>query len=257
MGTAARPAARAAIRPAARATAAAAAFAIGLILTGCDPGAQPAPSATTAPPGPAPTPTEPTPTPTGSTDPTATSTPSETAGTAFETQNGTMRLQVPEGWTVDDQSHLTTDHIGRPVWDNSVGFRSPSGTEVGYYDGFGSNVGFFHTDYAIVEQRPTADDRLTAMSWWIRDADRYFVHAGVTAESSEGLEPIPELFLPGLERNHRLTMLLLGDDQPTVASEAEAEALLRGADVLEALDVMATLELTGVPYDAMPPGVEP
>ena len=175
----------------------------------------------------------------------------------FETQNGTMRLQLPEGWTVLDNSRLTMDFEGDPWWENTVGFTSPSGTEITYYDGFGDSAGFLSSDFGIVEERAMDIEGVSAMSWWVRAADRWFVHAAVARRSQEGLEPIPLFGLPDVERTHTCTMLLLGDDQAAVGSQAEAEQLLGSAPVLEALDVMATLELTGVDPSTMPAGVEP
>lgn len=176
----------------------------------------------------------------------------------FETQNGTMRIPVPEGWTVHDGSRLGTDLSGRPSWENSIDFRSPSGTSVGYYDGFGAFEGFFHTDFGVVEQRPTQlGHGIVAMSWWVHDSGRYFVFAGLAAPSSIGAEPVTELSIPDAERNHRFLMLLLDDDQPSVAGRAEAEQLLGSDEVVEALEMMAEVELIPLDASAMPPGVEP
>ena len=63
--------------------------------------------------------------------------------------------------------------------------------------------------------------------------------------------------MPGAERNHRFLVLLLGDSQPSVASQAEAEQLLRSPEVIEALEMMAQIEFIPRDADAMPPGVEP
>lgn len=233
-------------------------------LVGCGPSAPTAPTETDGTPTPtatsaAPSPTAsatPAPTPAPSSTPTEPA-PSATAGQMFETQNGTMRLPLPDGWTVDDQSRLGTDLSGRPQWENSVGFRSPSGTELQYYDGFGALAGFHRTEFGVVEQRPTGIGQgIGATSWWVREG-RYFLYAGLTQPSSIGAEPVTELSMPGVDRNHRFTMLLLGESAPAVESEAEAEEVLGGPDVLEALEVMAGLELTGVDGSAMPPGVEP
>lgn len=254
-------------RPAARFAAATALLAAGAILVGCGPQAPPAPtestatSTPTASATPTPTPTR-TPTPTSAPTPAPTATPAptpgETTGEVFETQNGTMRIPVPEGWTVHDASRLGTDLSGRPSWENSIDFRSPSGTSAGYYDGFGAREGFIHTDFGIVEQRPTqAGHGIVAMSWWVHDSDRYFIAAGLTQPSSIGAEPVTELSVPGAERNHRFLVLLLGDSQPSVASQAEAEQLLRSPEVIEALEMMAQIEFIPRDADAMPPGVEP
>ncbi len=249
-------------------TAAVAALAATTILVACGPTATTAPTASDAPPtvsetAPAPTATSAPPSASASAAPTsapsATPTPSEAAGELFETQNGTMRLRLPEGWTVHDVSRVSTDHRnGQVWWENMIGFTSPGGTELGYYDGYGGNVGFIRTDFAIVEEIPTdiASD-VAAMSWWVHDADRYFVYAGMATHSGEGTEPIPEFVMPGVERNHHFTVMLLGGSDPSVASRAEAEALLSSADVLEALELIATVELTGVDPSAMPPGVDP
>lgn len=258
-------------RPAAH-TAAAAMFAAATLLVGCGPTAPTAPTATDAVPTPtatSPTPT-PTPTPSASATPSPTPTPtvtatppepapSETTGQVFETQNGTMRLRLPEGWTVNDLSRISTDHRnGQVWWENSIAFTSPGGTEVGYYDGYGGNVGWIQTDFAIVQEIPTdiASD-VAAMSWWVHASDRYFVYAGMATHSGQGTEPIPEFVMPGVERNHHFTVRLGEESSPYVASQAEAEALLRSAEVVQALELIATVELTGVDPSSMPPGVEP
>ncbi|ROR65360.1 hypothetical protein [Agrococcus jenensis] len=257
-----------ATRPSARAVGAAAALAAAVLLVGCGPDVPTAPSETAATPSPAvetarPTPVEPTPTgsvtpaPTITPAPTSTPMPTEMASSTFETQNGTMRLQLPEGWTVLDNSRLTMDFDGDPWWENTVGFTSPSGTDITYYDGFGDSAGYLNADFGIVEERAMDIAGTKAMSWWVHAADRWFVHAGVARPSQEGLEPIPSFGLPDVERTHTCTVLLLGDDQAAVGSRAEAEQLLSSAPVLEALDVMATLELTGVDPSTMPAGVEP
>lgn len=171
-----------------RGAAAAALLAAAVALVGCGPSAPtvptatdatPSPTATSVPPSPtaSATPT-PTPTPTSTSTPTPTAAPSETAGQVFETQNGTMRLPLPDGWTVDDQSRLGTDLSGRPQWENSIGFRSPGGTELQYYDGFGALAGFHRTEFGVVEQRTTdIGHGIAAMSWWVHDG-RYFVQIG-------------------------------------------------------------------------------
>lgn len=255
-------------RPTARAVGAATALAVGMTLTGCGPDAPAAPSGSSSAPSPSPalTPTpaatSAAPTPTASATPTstppaATPAPTQAAGQTFETQNGTMRLQLPPGWTIRDESRLSTDFEGDPWWENSVAFVSPAGTELGYYDGFGDSAGFFHTDFRIVEERPMRVQGAAAMSWWVHDSDRWFVHAAVAQTPREEMEPVPLFGFPGVDRTHTFTMLLLGDDQPWVGSQAEAEQLLTSPAVLEALDVMATLELTGVDPSTLPPGVEP
>ncbi len=252
-------------RPTARVVGAAVAIAVGMTLAGCGPAAPDAPSATTSRPTPTgtsatPTPTasaSPTPTASAAPSPTGTPRPTEATGQTFETQNGTMRVQLPAGWTVDDGSRLTEDFEGDPWWENSVGFTSPSGTELAYYDGFGDSAGFFRTDFGVVEERALDLDGVAAMSWWVHDSGRWFVHAAVARPPREGLEPIPLFGLPDIDRTHTFTMLLLDDDQAAVGSRAEAEQLLGSAAVVEALDVMATLELTGVDPSTLPPGVEP
>lgn len=245
----------------ARAAAVAALLAAGVALVGCTPTAPTAPSATDAEPTPTATSEEPSPTASATTSatPSATPTATETHGRPFETQNGTMRLLVPDGWTISDQSRRSTDHRnGQDWWENSVGFTSPDGLELDYYDGYGGNAGFIRTDFAIVEEIPTeiASD-IAAMSWWVHDYDLYSVHAGMATHSGEGTEPIPEFVMPGVERNHTFTVVLSEEGDPSVATQAEAEALLRGADIAEALELIASVELTGVDPSALPPGVEP
>lgn len=257
-------------RPAARSAALTALLAAAAILVGCGPQAPPAPSESQASPTPSATSEEPTPTPTASATASATPTPAPTAtlaptasptrptGQVFETQNGTMRIPVPEGWTVHDGSRLGTDLSGRPSWENAIDFTSPSGTSVGYYDGFGAREGFIQTDFGVVEQRPTqAGHGIVAMSWWVHASGQYFVAAGLTQPSSIGAEPVTELSVPGSERNHRFLVLLLDDDQPAVASQAEAEQLLGSPEVIEALEMMSRIEIIPRESSAMPPGVEP
>jgi hypothetical protein len=246
---------------AAQAVAAAAMVAAATLLVGCSPTAPTAPTASDATPTPTGTSAPPSPSASATPTPTASPTPtsSETAGQLFETQNGTMRLRLPEGWTANDLSRVSTDHRnGQVWWENMIAFTSPSGTELDYYDGYGGNVGFIRTDFTIVEELPTeiASD-VAAMSWWVHDYDQYFVYAGMATHSGEGTEPIPEFVMPGVERNHHFTVVLHEESDPSVASQAEAEALLSSAEIVEALELIATVELTGVDPSSMPPGVEP
>lgn len=248
-------------RPHARATAVAALLAAGIVLVGCTPTPPNAPSASDGEPTPSATSAAPSPTASATPSATATATPTATEAEErlFETQNGTMRLRLPEGWTVSDQSRLSTDgRSGQVWWENMIGFTSPGGLELDYYDGFGGNAGFIRTDFAIVEELPSeiASD-VAAMSWWVHDFDRYFVYAGMATHSGEGTEPIPEFVLPGVERNHHFTVVLSDESDPAVATQAEAEELLGGADIAEALELIAAVQLTGVDPSALPPGVEP
>jgi hypothetical protein len=175
----------------------------------------------------------------------------DAAGETFETQNGTMRVALPAGWSVRDTSGEVTNHDGRTQWDNSVRFTSPDGTAVSYYDGYGSDVGAIDT-WGEVERIEMADG-LAAVTWWEQREGGVVARIALTSQP-EGSPPFPWAQLDGVNRNHS-AMLRTSDepgDERLFASVAEAERFLAGAPAQAALELIAAIELEPVDQYAMP-----
>ncbi|GAA3608250.1 hypothetical protein [Agrococcus terreus] len=197
-------------------------------------------------------------TPTAAPASTPTATPTATPEEqSFETQNGTMRIRIPAGWTVEDRSGLVVNHDGRQQWDNAVRFTAPTGEVLGYYDGYMSDTGVASTEHGVVDERPIADG-VVATAWWERYEDGPY-RAFVSLQPGQGAPAASALVGAGdANRGHSLILRsdVIGYDAPSYASQAEAEAALSTPEVQRALDIMSTLELTGVDQYAMPEGVE-
>lgn len=177
---------------------------------------------------------------------------------SFETQNGTMRIRIPADWTVeDDGSGLVVNHDSRQQWDNAVRFTAPSGERLAYYDGYMSDTGVASAEHGVVDERPIADG-VVATAWWERYEDGPY-RAFVSLQTGQGVPTASTLVRSGeANRGHSLVLWsdATGYDAPTYATEAEAEAALSTPEVQRALDIMSTLELTGVDQYALPEGVE-
>lgn len=214
-----------------------------VVLAGCAAGSlDPDPESVGQPPSASPTPSStPEPTP----EPSAT-------GTTFTTQNGTASITLPEGWTVVDSSRLVAqNHRGLPQWDNVLQLLDADGaSRASYYDGYGSDVGAA-VDTGVVRSLPMAG-ATTAVAWWSHDplSGTWFATAAVVTDPDD---PTTTVLSPVEGR-----LLAFGADlsaAPECASivdEATAVACLESPAIAETLAVLATLELTDVPWDAMP-----
>ncbi|SDR99534.1 hypothetical protein [Agrococcus carbonis] len=175
----------------------------------------------------------------------------EAAGETFETQNGTMRVTLPAGWSARDRSGEVTNHDGRTQWDNHVRFTGPDGTQVRYYDGYASDVGALDA-WGEVERIEMADG-LAAVAWWEQREGGVVARVALTSQT-EGSPPFPWAQLDGVNRNH--SAMLLTSDEPggerLFGSVAAAERFLESAPARAALEVIAAIELVPVDQYAMP-----
>ncbi|MFC7432178.1 MULTISPECIES: hypothetical protein [unclassified Agrococcus] len=189
---------------------------------------------------------EPTPTPEPSPEP-----------TRFTTQNGTASFLVPDGWTVEDTSLLDPlSAHGGPVWQNSVALLDADGVRRATYgDGYSDDVGAAD-ERELVRSIPMAHG-LHAAAWWSSTLDGEMWLA--TATVVHDLESPGTSFLAdGLDRLHHFGAdLSTVPECASVVDEASAVACLEAPGTTVALELLATLELVAVPWDAMPEGVDP
>ncbi|MGM1030666.1 MAG: hypothetical protein ACQEWM_12480 [Actinomycetota bacterium] len=220
------------------------------------------PSTTAAPDLPVPTSSESaTPAPTPTTAPSAeTGTPGTASRPAaaielvgFETQNGSMRIQVPTSWEVHDASEAVAHWEGQWRWDNEVTFSVGDGSTLWYWDGAPDNVGPAPLEQHVVEQI-AMDQGLAATAWWDRYDDETY---DATVAVVSGGPSYSNSFM--LDTSPRLHFLTYGpaQEQRRFTSREAAEAYLESDAVALALDVMATLKVIAtsevLPEDA---GVE-
>ncbi|MGY3127307.1 hypothetical protein ACVWW9_000806 [Agrococcus sp. UYP33] len=205
----------------------------------------------------------PTPSPTGESEPatTGTATPPQSAQPAaveaapaemvdFETQNGTLQLQVPSNWTVEDTSTIAMQGSGRQGWNNEVVFSPPTGGSLQYSDGYWGDTGPATIETRIVE-RIAIDRGLFAAAWWDRhEGGRYSVSVSIVGDVSE---PFHMFHVGEGKRLHGMGFFH-PDAQDGFDSRDAAEAYIGGPEVALALDVMASAAFTGED-DALPAGV--
>lgn len=192
--------------------------------------------------------------PTASPSPSAEPTPEPTT---FTTQNGTASFAVPAGWTVEDTSELDpVSNHGGPVWLNRVALVDADGTPRAHYgDGYADDVGAA-VERLVVQSLPMGDG-LHAAAWWSTagEGDVWHVEAAVVADlDAPSRTVVPE----GFDRLHAFTAdLAVVPECASVIDEASATACLEAPGTTEALELLATLELEALPWDAMPEGVDP
>ncbi len=244
-----------------RAAAAAALAAMTLLVAGCAPTAVgPTPTATAAATA-TPTPSA-APTATASVEPTSTATPTDPhAGwQEIATPNGTATFRIPPGWTAEVGGEEIA-YDGEQHWVNAVTVRSETGTiSAGYYDGPYDDVGAA-ASFGVVRSTPveTLDaEELAAAgdtdpvhlehhasAWWASGDGATFTAFAGLATRRVGDSPPGALVSDG----ERTVSLGVRED---FASEAEAVAWLESDDVAIVLEIVATLDLTGIPAPALP-----
>lgn len=208
-----------------------------------------------------PAPAEPQPTPTASATPVATPAETGTPGTAtppegavelvdFETRNGTMRLQIPAAWTVDDSSTVALGYDGFQRWDNSVSFTDPDGGHIWYSDGGADDVGAAASEQHVVE-RIDIGGGLAATAWWERYGDD--AYRAVVAVVGEAAPTSDSFMIDGSPRRHFLVFEHPDAGEAFPGRDA-AEAYLKSQAVTLALDVLATATFAAE-GEAMPAGV--
>ncbi|WP_413318019.1 hypothetical protein AA0Z99_12940 [Agrococcus sp. 1P02AA] len=225
-----------------------------LVLTGCG-GGEPAETsagaettagaeatapATTEPSGPAP-----------SSEAAAPPAGADASATAFETQTGTMTVQLPAGTGVEDASAENPAEGAR--WFNDVRFTLDSGVQLVYRDGMTVQQSAASGEFEIVEQR-TIDGDVTAIAMWIAESGGYvpYVFTGMLGDDGA-----PMLLFQGDDEDRSRGFLMLHDGEqpsPVVLESADEARAYLGASpaVEEALAVMETVELHEVPADAVP-----
>lgn len=177
--------------------------------------------------------------------------------TRFTTQNGTASFLVPDGWTIEDASLLDplSDH-GGPVWQNWVSLVDADGVRRATYgDGYSDDVGAAD-ERGLVRSIPMAHG-LHAAAWWspTLDGGSWLATATVTHDLES---PWTSFRAEGFDRLHSFAAdLSTVPECGSVVDEASAVACLEAPGTTEALELLATLELTAVPWDAMPEGVDP
>ncbi len=177
--------------------------------------------------------------------------------TTFTTQNGTASFLLPDGWTVEDTSEtdLVTNH-GGPAWQNWLTLLDADGTPRAHYgDGYADDVGAVAQTGTVQSIAMTSG--LHAAAWWSTsgEGDDWHVDAAVVADvTSPNRTVVPE----GFDRLHSFSADLAAVPEcASVTDEASAVACLEAPGTTEALELLATLELEPLPWDAMPAGVDP
>ncbi|WP_306233262.1 hypothetical protein [Agrococcus beijingensis] len=223
------------------------------------PSATPAPSATPTPS--APPRATPTPTPTPAPSPVATPAPTDAGepdASVFTTQNGTASFALPSGWSIVDNSVAMPNHDGAQQWFNQVGLVDEQGRELlQYTDGAIDDTGWIDPQWAVLDERPIAGElplaELRARAWWLISEGRApLVFAAVAQQSTAAEPPYASFFeVEGRIGFFRAELALL-DVCAAVIDIPAAEACLRSSETDELLDVLQTLELHDVPWNAMP-----
>ncbi|GAA2175299.1 hypothetical protein GCM10009846_24610 [Agrococcus versicolor] len=177
--------------------------------------------------------------------------------TTFTTRNGTAWFLLPDGWTVEDTSMLDPlSDRGGPVWQNQIVLRDAEGAErAAYADGYADDVGAA-MEVDVVRSIPMADG-LHAAAWWSTtgEGDVWHVHATVVQDLAQpGSTVRPE----GFDRLHSFSAGLASVPAcAAVVDEATAITCLESPGATDALELLATLDLAALPWDAMPDDVDP
>lgn len=168
--------------------------------------------------------------------------------TTIETLNGTMRMELPTGWSVADSSYSGPTLDGREDWSNILILTDPAGEiSLRYQDGHLDDVRGTPEWAGIFERRLLSNGFST--TWWIRDASgRFIPGAGLTGYGYGGSEMLE---VPNGRRLHSLAAQGSVFDEG-FATQTEVEAFLGSAEVEDILAIIATVELVPVDRYAMP-----
>lgn len=174
-------------------------------------------------------------------------------GTTFETQNGTLRVELPNGWIVDDASTALENYDQQMQWSNILTLQAPNGTTLRYYDGFGDATDSGWGDYEVVQTQETPTGQW-AIAYWRETI------LGVTADVvlgtiDESGQPLEHFMFDGTGRTHVMGMVPGNEVDQQFETEAEAEAFLASPAVQEAFAIVASVRLHPVPQYAMPDGL--
>lgn len=205
---------------------------------------------------------EPTPTPTPTATPTPTPSPTDPHADWQEiaTPNGTATFSIPPGFTAEVGGEEVA-YDGEQHWVNAITVRDETGTVTARYgDGPYDDVGAA-AESGVVRSTPIATldaEELAAAgdtnrsslehdasAWWTTgDGSTFTAHAGL-ATSPVG-ESAPASTITDGEGT--VSFGVRGE----FASEAEAVAWLESDEVTAVLEIVATLDLTGIPAPALP-----
>jgi hypothetical protein len=233
------------------------AMTIALTIGGCAAAPAAPPATPTAPSAAAPSPT---PTPAPAPTPTQTSTDPRADWQEIATPNGTATFSIPPGWTAEVGGEEIA-YDGEQHWVNSVTVRNETGTmSAGYYDGPYDDVGAA-ADFGVVRSTPVATlDAAELEAAGDTDSAHLEHHASAWWTSGDGATFTAYAGLARLSRADSRPVSPVGDGQRTVsfgvredfASEADAVAWLESDDVAAVLEIVATLDLTGIPAPVLP-----
>ncbi|WAC66766.1 hypothetical protein OVA14_03040 [Agrococcus sp. SL85] len=229
-----------------------------VLLAGCaQPAADPTEAPTTAPTSQAPAPTS-----ESSAAPTPTETDPQAVWQRIETPNGTASFRIPPGWSAEVDGE-EQEYDGETHWVNGIAIRDPDGSvRLSYWDGPGDGAGAV-ARFGIVSTERVAtlsedelaavdrDDRSvlehSASAWWDgNDTGDTWAHVALSHVAG-GDQPPTATVIDG-ER------LIDFSTRRDMASEEEAIAWLESAEAALLLDIIATLDLTGIPAPVLPEG---
>lgn len=168
------------------------------------------------------------------------------------TRNGTMSVELPNGWSIDDRSTFFENYDEHQQWSNLLLLTAPTGVTIGYYDGSGDATDGRWEHFEVVESIETPSGHL-AIAFW-RQTD-----SGVTADvilGSLGIggQPLDHVMHSGIGRTHAMGVGLGSGAAPRFPSVESARAFLDSAVAQEALSIIATVDLLPVPQYAIPAG---
>lgn len=177
----------------------------------------------------------------------------------FETRNGSATFTVPEGWSGVDESYVGVGTEPGDAWVNVIELER-DGVRVQYVDTL--QVGFLTSfepgDWGAVDARPVSGS-LVAQSYWSVDGGRYEPHVALTHVSQRAAHGFPAgtvstpVFATEGENSYRFEAdLSSAAGYRAFATEAEVVAFLQSPAVTAALELIASVELTGVDGHALP-----
>lgn len=173
-------------------------------------------------------------------------------GTTFTTQNGTASFVLPPGWSADDVSAVRKNHNGLAQWSNTIEIADDEGRPVLMYGDGPYDDASTPGDVTVVAELAVTDD-LSAAAWMIDSGERVALHAELADMTGEApFAPVPAV--EGRNAIFRVDLAQLDGCAEVVADAAAGQACLDSEAVIELLDVISTVELHAVPWDAMPEG---
>lgn len=177
---------------------------------------------------------------------------STTGATPYSTQNGTASFLLPEGWSADDVSAQRLNHNGEAQWHNTIEIADDEGRPVLMYGDGPYDDASMPGDVTVVAELAVTDD-LSATAWMIDNGERVTLHAELADMTGEA-PSAPVSAVEGRNAIFRVDLSQIDGCAEVVADAAAGQACLESEAVVELLDVISTVELHDVPWDAMPEG---